>query len=73
MDSMEMSEIEAEYYKTIPRRLSPTNIPLYVNKLSELFATKRNFEAFLRSEFKYVAVASGNITAIYVSVLVSVH
>lgn len=66
MDSMEMSEIEAEYYKTIPRRLSPTNIPLYVNKLSELFSTKRNFEAFLRSEFKYVAVASGNsISSVY--------
>ncbi|XP_063679895.1 uncharacterized protein LOC134815307 isoform X2 [Bolinopsis microptera] len=59
-DSVDISEIEAEYYKTIPpnREMSPANVPLYVNKLSELFTTKRHFEAFLKSEFKYVAVAS---------------
>ena len=60
-DSVDISEIEAEYYKTIPpnRKMSSVNFPLYVNKLSELFTTKKNFEAFLKSEFKYVAVASG--------------
>ena len=60
-DSVDISEIEAEYYKTIPpnRKMSSANFPLYVNKLSELFTTKKNFEAFLKSEFKYVAVASG--------------
>ena len=60
-DSVDISEIEAEYYKTIPpnKKMSSVNVPLYVNKLSELFTTKRNFEAFLKSEFKYVALSSG--------------
>ena len=65
-DSVDISEIEAEYYKTIPpnRKMSPANVPLYVNKLSELFTTKRHFEAFLKSEFKYVAVASGKLISV---------
>ena len=66
-DSMDISEVEAEYFKQVKlvkeeqkRKDSPPTFPLYVNKLSELFEKKKHLENFLKSEFKYVAVSSGN-------------
>ena len=58
-----MSELEAEYFKKVSpathRKDSPPTFPLYVNKLSELFLKKKNFESFLKAEFKYVELSSG--------------
>ena len=62
-DSLDVSEVEAEYYQKYPEEVqghdSPPTFPLYINKLGGLLSQKRNFEAFLKSEFKYVFITSG--------------
>ena len=59
-DSVDISEIEAEYFRNVHVEAGAvTSFPLYVNKLAELFSNKRNFAAFLKTEFRNVSITSG--------------